>query len=503
MEDRLLPSATGLLPPPGGGPISSFVRSGTPPQVTAVSIAEGAVLAGPPTELTVTFSEPVNLPQLAAAAYQPKGPGVLGAVYVQGPGGLAYYPHFESYDAATHQARFLMLDRLTPGAWTLHLSGPQGLTNLTGQALAGNDPSGDHVVHFTVHAMSMMEMDGMPGLADYEVMDLGALFPHELAAGVTIPGSPSPGQSDCYCVEVLQYQLYVITLTGTGDLSKASVLLMDGEGHLLASTNAAQGNTIAAYLPAGMYLVGVGGAQGSYQLHVRMEGDPNNPPLVVLPGPALRIRPVTAPGTGSVPSFAPPPLVLVIPSQPGGTQGGGLPTVAGVPMGVATSLGVGPVGGVPGSDPLAPPSTDYLFVCTDDASMMESVLGGVVLTQVGQPDVSLLIDGMDGTVELPAVPLPSPRETGPEPVAPVEYAPVIDEATVRTLALHLGAEALPDAGPTPVACRQAGVLTARPVWIRAVALAAASATAWWTRPRRRLAARTVSATPPRPRRETA
>ena len=45
-----------------------------------------------------------------------------------------------------------MQDALANGKYVLHFSGVGGLTDLAGNPLAGNDPSGDYVVPFTVAA---------------------------------------------------------------------------------------------------------------------------------------------------------------------------------------------------------------------------------------------------------------------------------------------------------------------------------------------------------------
>ena len=49
------------------------------------------------------------------------------------------------------QATFQMLDGLPNGSYALHLSGPGGLTDLGGNPLVGNDPSGDYVIPFHGH----------------------------------------------------------------------------------------------------------------------------------------------------------------------------------------------------------------------------------------------------------------------------------------------------------------------------------------------------------------
>src|SRR5438552_3805208 len=79
---------TGLLPP--------------------TQLLAGASLTAPPTRLTIQFSEPVNLQQLAFQAYENFQPTELQAVYVLGADGLIYHPRLETYDSTTSTATFLM-----------------------------------------------------------------------------------------------------------------------------------------------------------------------------------------------------------------------------------------------------------------------------------------------------------------------------------------------------------------------------------------------------------
>ena len=120
------------------------------PQVVAVTPGDGTTLAGSPEQLTVQFSKSMNLQTLAYLAYQQTSQATVSPVFVEGADGNTYYPRMESYDDTTHQAQFLMLDRLPHGINHLHLSGSLGLTDLAGNPLVGNDPSplSDYVVSF-------------------------------------------------------------------------------------------------------------------------------------------------------------------------------------------------------------------------------------------------------------------------------------------------------------------------------------------------------------------
>jgi hypothetical protein len=201
-----------------------------PPRIVAVTPADGTTLDAPPTQLTVQFSESMNLQALAFHAFQQTSQDTVSPVFVEGADGIKYYPRLESYDDATHQAQFLMLDRLPQGNYQLHLSGPLGLGDLAGNPLVGNDPSGDYVVTSLVKG-SVQGTSGNPLLrVDQEPNDslfgpqvLGVLFPHELQTGVTVtrdftadPATALADRADYYQFQVLQNKTYAFVLNGAG-----------------------------------------------------------------------------------------------------------------------------------------------------------------------------------------------------------------------------------------------------------------------------------------------
>ncbi|MEJ7637062.1 MAG: hypothetical protein WKF75_03490, partial [Singulisphaera sp.] len=168
---------------------------------------------------------------------------VLPAVYIEGADGTRYSPRFESYDAATNTATFLMLDGLPAGSYTLHLSGREGLTGYGGLPLDGDGPGGDAVVHFRVDGAGGI-LEGVasggyvithrPGSEGF--LDLGVLFSRDLEAGITLvrEADETPGgegdRTEEYRFRVLQKADYDFTLSGE-DLPDGirMTLLDDGE----------------------------------------------------------------------------------------------------------------------------------------------------------------------------------------------------------------------------------------------------------------------------------
>lgn len=350
----------------------------TAPEVVSTSIVSGETTNAQPTALVVGFSETMNLRQLSFLAYERTSVTTVSAVYIQGSDGTKYFPRLESYDDVTKQAHFLMLDGLANGTYQLHLSGSLGLTDLAGNALVGNDPSGDYVVSFTVAGPSR-GVAGDPLSRATEVgnddsttaQDLGILFPHELQSGVIVTrdftGSANgvADTADYYQIQVLQTQSYGVTLSGANLSAGAQVTVTDLSGNPVRYfTSDGLGLQINS-LAAGTYRIRVDGwpadqaTQVVYHLRLDLLGSSDNAPaLTAGPAPALQLRLVSNDPQPSVRPFAlviPPtgtgntPSTPAAPSDPNvvlvslQTSGVPLPTVS------LQDLAGGLLGGVTGS----------------------------------------------------------------------------------------------------------------------------------------------------------
>lgn len=302
----------------------------TPPHLESASIQEGATLSVLPTELTLQFTAPVNLDQLAFTAFQQTLQSTINAIYIQSGDGLIYYPRLVGYDHSANVASFLLLDALPNGEYQLHLSGAAGLTDLAGQPLQGNDSSGDFVIGFTVEA-PLRGSNGDPlswvhQVSDGVAQDLGVLFPEELQAGVTItrdfsvdPAASPDSQLDAFRFQILQNQTYVLSVTGTNLDPFAPLSLLDNNDQPIFGAPAGDGQTFIFLLTPGTYQVIINNTaldsvdSGGYQLSLVLLGASENaPPLLSGPAPAVRIRLVTSspPSDGEVPP-------IILPDPPG------------------------------------------------------------------------------------------------------------------------------------------------------------------------------------------
>lgn len=272
--------------------------AGAPPRVVSTSL-DDATLAAAPTRLVVRFDAPVNLQQLAHTAYVRSGVSRVSSVFVRSDAGEVYHPRLESYDPATNTATFLMIDRLGAGAWGLHLSGPLGLTDLSGNPLAGNDPGGDHVARFHVAEAGEGGDRTFAGPSSQEEPHrLGVLFPAEVEAKVAVvwgpgEGGESEGGLDHFQFELIQEQDYLFVVTPASGAPPV-VTLWDGEVQL-ATLDAGEGAVFAHLLP-GTYTLRIdrsalGASAEGYQVDLSMLGSPEPaPPLTSGPAPVLRLR---------------------------------------------------------------------------------------------------------------------------------------------------------------------------------------------------------------------
>ncbi len=363
-----------------------------PPQVVSVTLpggtalTDGAVLTTPPTGFNVHFSEPVNLTQLAQQNFLQTGLNQIAAVFVQGPGGTNFYPSFISYPGDGSGGTFQMLDALPNGTYVLHLSGSQGLTDLAGNPLVGNDPiSGDYVSHFTVNGpvrgtpsnpLVWLNQEPNDTLAQPQV--LGALFPNELQTGVTLErnsAASSPADTaDYYQIQVLQQTSYFFILTGSSLPRGIQLTLTDSSGSPLPVNTQVLPNGIVlwAVLNPGTYVAGVGGwspraANVSYQLTISIGAaiEPP-PPLTIGPGPTIRFRQVASVPLPPTPSTSPSgsnnglptlgsllnngsrfPVVSNLPNNPLANPTGvqGFQDISAISAGVLLALGAGPISG--------------------------------------------------------------------------------------------------------------------------------------------------------------
>jgi hypothetical protein len=392
----------------------SLQRDQTPPQVESVTPLDG----GPPAEFTVTFSEPVNLQQLA---FQ-NNSGQLGAVFIAGPGGQQYEPELVAYNPASNAATFALLDQLPPGAYTLHLSGVSpsgGITDLAGNPLVGNDPSGqttDYLVPFTVTGSGPSGYIAEGTNSAAQPQNLGVLPAYELSQEVVISGSFPPSEpADYYQFQVLENCTYVFTLaaspTGTSlpagnwvtltDVTTGQTVPILLQGFLPLPDSQVNSDGLvrfwATLTPGDTYVVTVASwGGGPYTLHISNANEPEAPPpLTIGAAPAIQQRLLgPTPPTNNTP---PPPPQSVGSGNPvtfgsplingGGVAGATfqvavkgesgplfVPPLSNVPAVLFLNLGANPAGG-PSVLPPAPDPFEQFFSLPPGAAEHVGLLG--------------------------------------------------------------------------------------------------------------------------------
>ena len=401
-----------------------------PPHVVSTSPSEGATLTQPPTQLTVTFDQPVNVEQLAYQTFQVASQDTVSGVTIQDAGGTKYFPRFASYDGATHSATFVMLGALPNGDYQLHLSGAAGLASLGGIALAGNDPSGDYVVRFTVHAPPrgdegnpLERSDQEPNDDLHHPQDLGVLFSNELAAGVTItrdfsqdPVQAPQDTADVYQFQVLLDRPYTITLSGDPLPGGVTMTLTDPSGQS-AGLFSFDGTLLVGALAPGTYLLTVSGwdtnqaAKIAYHVALKLVSQNDNaPPLLSGPAPAIAIQldsaaPPTPPT--SPPPVAPPPIVTPPVTDPSPV---GPPSSGTEPSPIAAPTRAEIVIAIPALSLSGPLS--YGVTSTDVASLGTSSIGGVIAPAGARAATTLLVQTNTAIPQPSSTVVPGPLTVG-------------------------------------------------------------------------------------------
>jgi methionine-rich copper-binding protein CopC len=320
-------------------------QSPNPPHVVSTSPAGGATLNQAPSQIVVKFDAPVNIASAAFQSFQQSSQSTIASIYIQADDGTKYLPRFVSYDSATNTATLILLNRLPNGHYALHLSGPNGLTDIAGNPLAANDPSGDYVSQFTVNGPEvgiggdpLRRYDQEPNNDDASAEDLGMLFPEELHSGVIItrdfrslPTFAPSDTADDYKFQVLQTKSYGIALTNLGSFAGVSLDLTYADGTPAPVSSFNKGQALFGTLTPGTYLLRVSGwaetdaVNVAYRIRMTMVGSEDNaPPLFASPAPAvsLRLDSLAPPTPTPTPDPVSPPSPVSTPSPPSGSGGG-------------------------------------------------------------------------------------------------------------------------------------------------------------------------------------
>lgn len=286
-----------------------------PPRIMTVSIANQSTLLAAPTELTIQFSQFVNVAQLAAGSYAQTDQTSVPGISIQDSQGRIYYPHLISFDPVTFTARFQMADRLPSGSYQLHIDGSQGLSNIAGVPLAESTSNTVAFVVSTPAAGTAGDATVWTHSSDTDsapaVQPLGVLFPQEVVAGVEIVRTAGTGSnrnnddSDSYSFEVLKTGRYTLTLSGQGLPAGVHFQILDQLGNVVDSATSDDGSRAIVFLKAGSYVLRVEGWPANsarainYRIAIKALFHADNPPaLSTGPAPAVGLRLVTAMNPG-------------------------------------------------------------------------------------------------------------------------------------------------------------------------------------------------------------
>ena len=323
------------------------------PGCADVELFDGQVgnLPQAPTHFSLQFSEPVNVQQLVYTAYTQVNSSTISSVFLQDANGQRYFPRLESYDSATGIARFLMLDGLPNGALELHVSGAEGLTDLAGHPIVGNDASGDHVLRFTVSGPARGSdgdvttwLNQPANDSAAQPQDLGVLFPHELQAGVHFvrdaasAAASANDDGDFFRFELLQNQNYFFSLTNLGNSAAPTIELLDINGQVVPM-NTGDGSNLLGPLDRGSYTLHIGPWSAAtshdvaYRLDIALGGVSENPtPLTSGAAPAVGIR-----LAGQGPALIGLPIQFTAVTPPSTTPAGLNDNLVALPLGLSAN----------------------------------------------------------------------------------------------------------------------------------------------------------------------
>ncbi len=333
----------------------TLAADNTAPSLLTATPGPGQTLAAPPETVILRFDEAMDLESLDA-----------GLRITDAQGATAAELQRVSWDEASHQATYLVLNALPNGDYELRLT---GVSDLAGNLIS----AGEHVSAFSVAGPArgtgpdpLLWLDLEPNDTSLLPQPVGTLFPNELSAGVVFAGQlssvpPGPAdQADHYRIRLSAGNNFLIQVTSPVD--GVQVEIVELPGFVVETRN---GMGIAPIdLAAGEYVLRVvydgwaGGAPETvpYEILVRSPVRPESPqPLRVSPNPAIQInlpkRTPAAPlssnvGPGSTVSLA----SLLVASRPAGQD-----LVAG---GTSLNLGLSHMAGV--DLPRSPRSTAAL-----------------------------------------------------------------------------------------------------------------------------------------------
>lgn len=253
----------------------SAVSDAIRPEVVQISVEPGAHITEPLTQISVQFSEPMNLLGL-----------VTGAELV-GPGNTTIGLSATQFDSDSIEVTYTLTSRPLPGDYSFILHGST-VTDRADNPISGDDALGGFVVHFSIDTPVPTWQDTESNDTPSTAQTLGPLYSAELRAGVAITGSVDhSGDQDFYRFQVIRSGFYTFRLRpGPGSDQTGLLMIRDSDGQLLGQGfhfPGVGGSTLIRYLKPGEYLIHVNSpdqlASGAYRLTVLAANDAEVPLL--------------------------------------------------------------------------------------------------------------------------------------------------------------------------------------------------------------------------------
>ncbi len=336
------------------------------PRLVQSTPSPNGVVSGSPTELSLSFSEPLKWLHALQSADQ--GPATSQPIWISSEDSLSkvVVPILKNITSDGKSGTWIFPEALRSGTYEIHINARSGLTDFAGFALAGTDPaSGDFSIPFQVTngripfiGPRKVKVDG-----ESEKVDLGVIFPTDANQGidfVRLEQSAPAAVTDEFSFQLLEKTAFQISLLPTAGSGSPILKFADADGNVFPLHGVIDSPKLL-FLNQGAYRLLVesdrGAAAFGYQFWMRRTMRNEVPQALSFgasPATRLRFQSTPLPNSPLPPSEANPRIRPVVHPN---TPPAGLPTTAvappqnpavpgsaSFPVGLFTAMMQGPAG---------------------------------------------------------------------------------------------------------------------------------------------------------------
>jgi hypothetical protein len=354
------------------------VPDSTRPEVVRTSIEPGTTLHSPLTQITVQFSESMNVL------------GLMQGAKLLGPDGVSIVLSATDYDPQAFEVTYALRDRPADGDYVFSLSAAD-VTDHADNPISGDALDGGYALHFALQAPDLNRQDTEPNGSADTAQDLGPLYPSELRPfpGVKIAGSvEGAGDQDFYRFQVTRMGLFTFRLrAGPGTNQTGLLILRDANSRFLGQgfRFPGMGSTLFRPLKPGEYLIQMdtpaGVPAGSYTLTIQAANEIDVPLVDTYAGPSVNVVLSTHDGERPPEAHEAPTATIVITTDAMAYSISSMPTVGSQPVG----------------RPQLPAAGKVELAWVDTSSERQVLPAGVVFKQSDEPVTRYSVASVSGS----------------------------------------------------------------------------------------------------------